>query len=179
MKLEVPYIEVCDIDESIIDAINNAITEEDWFVFDYRQQMGNMQECNSIVIRHSTEYDVATMREMPLFDKYYPLIEPILNKFKDIYTFNEYSAFLSRLAPQGIIGEHRDGSGSKHFSLDKCHRIHAPIKTNSDVFYSIDGVDYNWVKGKIYEFDNMRIHGVKNQGDEERIHLVINLYNLE
>jgi aspartyl/asparaginyl beta-hydroxylase (cupin superfamily) len=42
----------------------------------------------------------------------------------------------------------------------------------------IDKNMYYWERGKIYEFDNTRLHGVYNNSNEYRIHLVINLYNL-
>ena len=49
---------------------------------------------------------------------------------------------------------------------------------NPDVKYVIDDIEYYWEKGNIYEFDNMRLHGVINRSNQHRVHLVINLYNL-
>jgi hypothetical protein len=174
MKLDVPQKEVCSIDTSILDSILSAIVEDDWNVLDYRKGMNAGKNTNSILIRHSSDYTISGMENMPLYDKYFPLIEPVLDLLKQHYTYNEYAAFITRLHPHTAVKVHKDWSDF----LEKCNRLHVPLQTNENVLYHVDGADYCWKKGVIYEFDNTRDHGVKNESDDQRIHLIVNLYDL-
>jgi len=180
MKLDVDYKEICDIDLNIVDNILNNIEDRDWFVDDYRKHANNMNDCNSIPIFHSEKCGIDpkalwTVEKRPLFEKYYTLISPILDIFKQHYDYNFHASFLSRVKPYGEINIHCDEGEF----LERCHRIHIPIQTNENVFYFIHGKEYNWIKGKAYEFNNILPHGVFNRSSEYRIHLIVNLYKLE
>jgi hypothetical protein len=182
MKLSSPYTEVCNVPEALISGILDAITEEDWYTSDYRKAAGNMSHVNTIPIHHTplcatcvTGEAIRAIRKEVLFDKFEPLLNPFLDLLREHYEFDQYAAFLARLRPHGDIGMHPD---SGEF-LETCHRIHFPLQTNPKVAYCIEDQEYYWQRGKAYEFDNTRLHGVKNRSDEVRIHLVVNLYNLE
>jgi len=182
MKLSVPYFEVCRVPASLTDCLLVAIDEGDWYVSDYRRSVARMPATNSIPIHHTplcasgdpTDRAIRSIRKEPLYDKYAPLLEPILTHLQEHYEFNQYAAFLARLHPQSQIHMHRD----RGQFLEKCHRVHIPLQTNPKVAYCIGVAEYFWPVGKAYEFDNTRLHGVKNRSYEARIHLVINLYNL-
>lgn len=182
MKMDVPCKLISNIPESVINNIENAFTEEDWFVKDYRGALDNMVSVNSLPVYHSEicyknmsdNSVIRSIKKMPLYDKYYPLIEPILEQLKQHYEYRQYAAFFARLAPNSSVGEHADHGNF----LSLCHRIHVPIITNDKVFYKIDGQMFSWKRGEVYEFDNMRRHTSINKSEEYRVHLVINLYNL-
>lgn len=182
MKLDVDQKIVGEMPTQLIDNLLNAIVEEDWYAGDYRQKVGNMDDCNSIPIHHTPLCAVAdcdgkairSIRKEKMYNKFYPFLEPILNELSRHYQFNQYAAFMARLAPGGVIGEHIDRGSF----LELCHRVHVPLKSNPKVRYVIDGQSYYWEPGKIYEFNNTKQHGVYNESDEYRIHLVVNLYNL-
>jgi hypothetical protein len=182
MKLNVDHKIVCDIDETIIDSIVDAFTEDDWHVSDYRNKAGGMSKTNTIPIMHTPlcrtgQCDMEPIKQLRkelLYDKYFPLVEPVLDKLREHYQFRQYAIFIARLSPKSSINPHAD---SGNF-LELCNRIHVPLVTNPEVKYMIDKNFYYWQRGKIYEFDNTRLHGVYNNSDEYRIHLVINLYNL-
>lgn len=183
MKLDVPFFEITEVPVDIVDNIANNITEDDWFNNDYRNTVSNMEDTNSIPIHHTplcatgkyTDEAIHSIKKELGYEKFYPLIEPVLNILKEKYTFNQYACFLARLRPKGKIGFHIDRGNF----LEKCHRIHLPIVTDPDVHYVIDGTAYHWKRGALYEFDNTREHGVLNNSEKTyRIHLVINLYNL-
>jgi hypothetical protein len=183
MKLAVPYIEICDVPEELISGMLGAIAEEDWHTSDYRNAAANMGNTNSIPIHHTplcasglcTDEPIKAIRKEILFDKFEPLLTPFLDLLREHYQFDQYAAFFARLHPHSDIGMHPD---SGNF-LTKCHRIHFPLQTNPKVAYCIEDQEYYWQRGKAYEFDNTRLHGVKNRSDEIRIHLVVNLYSLE
>lgn len=144
MKLPYKYKKITTIDESIVDAINNAIIEKDWYEYDYRKPMFPIEDdfYNSIVIRHSSEYSNDTIRNMPLYDKYFPLIEPVLEKLKEYYDYIDYVAFLARLQPGGILNYHADSGPF----LETIHRLHLPIKTNKDALYYVEDEWTHWEK---------------------------------
>jgi uncharacterized protein YkvS len=183
MKLNVDQKLVGSIPNVFIENLLNAIDENDWFVDDYRATAGNMENCNSIPILHShlcindlySFNAIKDIAQRPLFSKYFLFIEDILNELKKYYSFRQYACFLSRLRPNGVIGFHRDNG----YFLELCHRVHIPLKSNPNVEYVIENNSYYWEPGNIYEFDNTRLHGVFNNSNENRIHLVVNLYNFQ
>jgi hypothetical protein len=160
----------------------NIIDEQDWYEDDYRKDAVSMSDCNSIPILHTPLCvgfspglsSIRSIRKEALYEKFFPHIEPILNELKKYYEYNRCSIFIARLKPGGIIDEHADAGPF----LELCNRVHVPLKSNPKVRYVVDGKSYYWEPGKIYEFDNTRVHGVYNESGEDRIHLVINLYNL-
>jgi len=182
MILDVAQKKVGQMPMHFIDALLDSIDEKDWYMDDYRNNVENMNFCNSIPILHtplcaSGRHDIEPIRSIrkeKLYDKFFPFISPMLEILRQHYTFRQYSCFISRLHPSGVIGEHRD-TGS---FLELCHRVHIPLKSNPQVRYVIDDKSYYWEPGKIYEFDNTRLHGVFNESQDYRIHLVVNLYNL-
>jgi hypothetical protein len=182
MKLDVDQKIIGQMPTHLIENFLNAIDEQDWYADDYRQNVGNMSDTNSIPIHHSPlcasgRYDmepIRSIRKEKLYDKFFPYVEPILDVLREHYEFKQYSCFLARLKPFGKIGEHNDRGSF----LELCHRVHVPLKSNSDVRYVIDDKSYYWEPGNIYEFDNTRRHAVHNNSEDYRIHLVINLYNL-
>jgi hypothetical protein len=182
MKLDTQCKLVTVIPENVISKIESSFTEEDWNGLDYRKHLANMKDVNSLPIMHNELCFVPSKRndiikgihKMPLYDKYFPLIEPILLELKNHYNYRQYSAFFARLDAGAQIGEHADQGNF----LTLCHRIHVPIVTADQVFYKIDGKYFNWKRGEVWEFDNMRRHTSINKSNIKRIHLIINLYNL-
>jgi hypothetical protein len=182
MKLDVPAKCVGDMPKELIDNLLNAIDEQDWFADDYRIDVPTMKMCNSIPIYHSTlcysaletKEPIEKIQECKLYNKFIPFINPILDELRKHYNFNQYACVLTRLNPHSTVGSHYD----RGTFLSMCHRVHVPLKSNPGVKYIVENNTYYWEPGKIYEFDNMRLHGVTNHTDEDRIHLVVNLYDL-
>lgn len=171
MKLDIPYKVVGDIDTNLVNSISEKIVDEDWLLYDYRKAMG-FNECQSILLRHSSEYSSDTIRNMPLFGKYAEELTAVVEHLKQYYSFNEYVAFIAKLEPNGKIRLHKD---SGEF-LEDIHRIHIPLQTAADCFYLVEDAKVNMEVGKMYEIDNTRVHGVENNSSVPRIHLVVNLY---
>ena len=184
MKLDVPYKILCEFDSQIIEDIKTRIEEKDWHVNSIRNTMGNLEQTQSIILRYFDDYSKITdfsnsnwkniVTNHELYEKYSDLIERSLKHISDNtdIKFKEYICFFARLRPNGKVGQHID---SGNF-LESCHRIHIPIVTHPDCKYIIEDVDYHWEPGKVYEFDNTRMHGVDNRNDQWRIHLMFNLY---
>jgi aspartyl/asparaginyl beta-hydroxylase (cupin superfamily) len=78
---------------------------------------------------------------------------------------------LTELASGAAIPRHRDMGEL----LAQSHRCHIAIETRPEVVFMVDDVDYHLPEGELYEFDNMRPHGVSNPGPVRRVHLICNV----
>lgn len=77
-------------------------------------------------------------------------------------------ANLVRLNPGKTIEPHQD----KNFSLAHSHRVHVPIITNDEVFFTVGGESINMREGDVVEINNRLEHSVENQSGDGRVHLI-------
>ena len=54
-------------------------------------------------------------------------------------------------------------------------RFHIPIVTNKDVLFGIETTLQHMAVGECWEINNSKIHFVKNNSNETRIHLLIDI----
>ena len=78
---------------------------------------------------------------------------------------------LARLAKGGVIEKHVDGAGSNLLT----HKIHVPLVTNEKVWFEVGSTVFHLEPGLAYELNNIRPHGVRNDGDHDRIHLIFEI----
>lgn len=109
--------------------------------------------------------------------EHYPLFENELNILEEKIKFSTgesgkiMRALLVKLAPKKFIRPHIDGVG---YSLIICRRIHIPIKTNNECFFIVGEDRRNLRVGEIWEINNdKKMHSVENNGNEDRIHLIV------
>lgn len=101
---------------------------------------------------------------------------PIMDKITAQYGHGEiaYSkVMLAKLDAGQEIDAHVDGKGSNLVT----HKIHVPIITNSKAIFYIDGKAKHLRAGQAYEVNNIVKHGVKNMGEEDRVHLIFEHYD--
>lgn len=111
-----------------------------------------------------------------LWDRWAPLLEPVLAKATEPYAYADGSyprIMLARMAPGGVIHPHRDANPAAKWP----HKIHVPLATNEKVTFFVAGVGYNFPVGQAVEVNNMAVHAVKNEGDTDRIHLIFEYYD--
>lgn len=80
------------------------------------------------------------------------------------------SVRLLRLAPGGLIKEHKD------YMLGLAYgevRIHIVLTTNPGVSACIDGHTYHWRAGECWYADFSLPHSFTNRGETERVHMVL------
>ena len=75
-----------------------------------------------------------------------------------------------RLGPGAEIREHRDFKLSLE---DGVARVHVPVKTTAGVEFLLDGRRVEMAEGEAWYLNFNLRHSVKNNGDSDRIHLVI------
>ena len=119
----------------------------------------------------------------PALEIFEPVIRPVLGMAADFFDKAEKGKELTekhglgyfircnlvKLLPGGTISEHRD----MNFSLTHAHRVHVPVVTNDRVLFSVGGETLNIPEGEIYEINNRRPHSVRNEGEEARVHLIM------
>jgi hypothetical protein len=98
-----------------------------------------------------------------------PLLKGLLDKLgrNNVVMVNYYN-----MAPNSVQHEHRDQSGNLLFGIS---RIHIPLRTNPGAILRIERKDYHLPLGEVWAIDTSGRHAAVNNGDEDRVHLVIDV----
>jgi len=94
--------------------------------------------------------------------KPYEYIDPVYPK-----------AMLARLAAGYSIDAHVDQALSNLYT----HKIHVPIRTNSQAQFFVNDVSNRLEQGIAYEVNNSAPHWVSNHGDTDRIHFIFEVFD--
>ena len=98
-------------------------------------------------------------------------VSKILNELHQIYPNTDLFKLMITAVPPGYkVKSHVDWGG-----LTDMNRIHLPLVTNEECVYGIDGIEFVFPPGFCFEFDNTRHHYVRNDGQQERIHIILDL----
>ncbi len=81
---------------------------------------------------------------------------------------------LASLPAGGEISRHVDRDASHYV-----HKIHVPLITNPETIIHVGHQSKHLPEGEIVEVNNKRTHSVKNDGDQDRIHLIFECYNVD
>ena len=74
--------------------------------------------------------------------------------------------------PKGsIIPEHVDEGEM----LSTNHRVHIPLLSDPAVKFMLDHQDHYLEPGNGYEINNQLVHGVRNESNIDRLHMIIDL----
>jgi hypothetical protein len=82
---------------------------------------------------------------------------------------------LSRLAPGSVIRPHRDICKEAASIAFEQVRLHLPVVTNDRVTFLVGGERLRLLPGRLYYVDFTKLHSVRNDGDEARVHLILDL----
>jgi hypothetical protein len=82
---------------------------------------------------------------------------------------------ISKMLPHTFIGAHRDiGREAAGLAFGQV-RLHLPIVTNDQVRFVVGGKVFRLFAGRLYYLDFTKLHSVYNDGDGDRIHLILEL----
>ncbi|MDQ8205647.1 aspartyl/asparaginyl beta-hydroxylase domain-containing protein [Pelagicoccus sp. SDUM812003] len=112
----------------------------------------------------------------PIWQVWKPQLLPIFEAACSSYGFqNPFypKVMLARLAAGHVIDRHVDGAGSNLLT----HKIHIPIQTNPLALFHSENDSYYLEEGRAYEVNNVKAHGVENLGQEDRIHLIFEVFD--
>ena len=114
-------------------------------------------------------FEISPTKHYNLFKDQIFLLEETLNNNIG-YDGHIFRAILVMLVKGGKIPKHRDGG----ITLLEPKRIHIPIVTNEKCFFTVGDEIKNLQVGEIWEINNgFKLHEVSNDGDEDRIHLIV------
>ena len=111
-------------------------------------------------------------------------IQPVFKILENLPCEYERVRFM-KLEAGKVIGRHSDKIDKQiGFDDGDIVRIHVPIRTNSDVVFSLYesprakvAYEYNLKTGHYYYTDVTKPHAVRNMSDVDRIHLVVDCYS--
>ena len=121
--------------------------------------------------RFNRTCDSSFLKNWPALEIYKDFIDEYLEILGRHYQFTEWIAILTKLTARRGIPLHRDHGQW----LSNCHRIHMPVVTNDQVFFTVGESTINMQRGVFHEIDNRNTHQVRNASSEDRIHLIIDL----
>ena len=177
-KLSGTVFPIGKVDVSDILALLQTKTAAEWQENAMRQQSFTVhRHTESLVLKwcanSSADTPVETTRHYADFE---PLLRPIMAQIHQAYGYEKpviRKAMFAKLKAGGQIPDHCDGA----VALRMVHRIHIPIITNDSVHFLINDIDHSMKVGEIAEIDNTRFHSVRNDSQEDRIHLIIDYYH--
>ena len=150
-----------------------SLTQEDWLGYRERKTAGGAAAGNTDTI--PLMYDLKHRLNSAILHENYKrfsvyIDEVVLSTKQQIGEVKVQQAMLARLRASTVIPKHRD----KGPLTAKTHRIHVPVITNEQCIFTIDDESKNLKPGQIWIVDNVgRHHGVTNNGDVDRVHLII------
>jgi hypothetical protein len=149
----------------------------DWDEFSDRQKRYGSEHVHTktIPIIFDKSFNFNHLKIMPT--NHYPLFKEEITKIEEIIKLNTgengriMRALLVKLTAKESIRPHVDIVG---FSLVICRRIHIPIQTNEDCFFTVGDDKRNLRLGELWEINNdKQKHSVDNFGNTDRIHLIV------
>lgn len=178
------FFHIGDIEITELKNLVLNLTDEHWENFSLRQKRYEVhQHTQSIGLVYDPDFRHSHPTRLPTLDMFEAELKPVLwmtadhfeetKKGKQLIKENGVGYFvratLVRLKAGGSIAEHRD----MNFSLTHSHRVHLPIVTNDEVWFSVGSETINMHEGQLYEINNRRLHSVDNKGCDDRIHLIL------
>lgn len=175
MDIGVHYRELFSYDPEPLRRLLASADDEIWEKNDFRQKAFNVhRNTKSIVYVWSNFSDV----DYQSIETHIPEDDPdplhqevwqVANRIKRHFGGQSRitKLMLAKLDKHSEISEHFDQG-----NLTKIHRCHLPVVTSLQCFFLIDRKAYNFMPGLAFEFNNQRLHGVRNSSDADRVHLI-------
>jgi hypothetical protein len=150
--------------------IKNKLKGLDWYKFTFRQDVF-VEQNRTLTIPLIFDITFQKIIKYENFNIFKEDLITITDYFcKVVGEGSMYSAMFINLPKQQSIDRHIDGK----YAAQNFLRIHIPIQTNIECFFEVDNEVINMKEGEIWEIDNNnKYHSVKNDGNDDRIHLLI------
>jgi aspartyl/asparaginyl beta-hydroxylase (cupin superfamily) len=149
----------------------------DWDGFTDRQKKFNSEHVHTKTIPIIFDKSFNFNHLKIILTEHYPLFKDEILKIEEQVKLNTgengkiMRALLVKLTAGKSIRPHVDTVG---FSLVVGRRIHIPIQTNDDCFFTVGDDRRNLKLGEMWEINNdKKEHSVENLGETDRIHLIV------
>lgn len=100
----------------------------------------------------------------------YPIVFGIMAKVRAVYLGG---ILITRIPPGGKILPHHD-RGGWHAEFHNC-KVYVPLKANDRCINRCEDEAVVMKPGEIWSFDNLKVHSVENNGETERVTLIISM----
>ena len=120
---------------------------------------------------------VFDFHDYPLWDEWKDVLLPIMEQAAKSLGYENYRfprVMLAKLPARSEISRHSDGDASHYI-----HKIHVPLITNPETIFHVGTEARHLPAGEIFEVNNKRVHAVKNNGDQDRVHFIFECYNMD
>lgn len=107
-----------------------------------------------------------------------PLLAPVLAEATRDYGYARGAfprVMLARMKPGGVIQTHIDANPAAKWP----HKIHIPLQTSPGAVFFIGETAHHLPLDHAVEVNNLGPHGVRNESDTDRIHLIFEYYDLD
>ena len=143
------------------------------------QRYGAFNLTRHIIFRFITNHlDWRQSADWPLWPQWREILWPVMQQATRPYGYARAAyprVMLARMAPGAEILPHVDANPAAQWP----HKIHVPLLTNPRVGFRIGDTIHHLPEGQAVEVNNLGIHAVRNDGDEDRIHLIFEYYDLD
>ena len=168
-------IKTCDY-KGILEILK-TVPEEEWnkdtVVRNSKEKVDNTNlDTRALMLKYKSEF--YEKNDTEILNKLQPILKQIVSDIKKFYRYENLkltAILFSELKKGGIIPEHVDDGKM----LTTNHRIHIPLLSDPAVKFALDHKDYYLEPGHGYEINNQLLHGVKNESNTARIHMIIDL----
>jgi len=160
-----------DIDVRPIKEKLAQVPEDAWGQSDREHQFEIHQQTQALLLIYDDDFRHCNPTYLDTYSQFEGELKPLLDFIAENYQHDGFVVRLifAKLQGRGTIPRHAD----REYSLLKCYRIHIPIISNDDVFFTVGGEQKVLRPGEMWEINNATFHAVDNQSDEDRIHMII------
>lgn len=144
---------------------------------DKPNKFARLNDTRHIIFRYINASNVFDFHDLPLWDDWKKMLLPIMEQAAKSLGYKNYRfprVMLAWLPAGGEISSHSDGIASHYI-----HKIHVPLITNPETIFHVGGQAKHLPVGEIVEVNNKRMHAVKNDGKQDRIHFIFECYNMD
>lgn len=142
--------------------VSKLITEAEWI--DHASGFAG----NSYIPLTSYQGTINNLKRTPIKQTYFAERLEEVSKLLRSFNFTIGISRLMKLAPGYCVPVHSD---TNEYWDDRV-RIHIPLMTSDKVFFSCGNEEVVMAEGEAWTFNNWIKHGVRNEGNRDRIHLV-------
>lgn len=149
---------------------------DEWFANKDRQVLYEVhKETSSIfVYDHPNTWSLGEDYDLKVNDSQsvmIDLVSPIVKSLESIHDGKVGKCVFIKMPAHKSVGEHTD----KRDYLGAVRRHHIAITTNESVLFFVNKEAKNMKVGECWEINNNLLHSVENNGDTERIHLMVDI----
>jgi hypothetical protein len=101
----------------------------------------------------------------------YNIVLPIIGELERQHDGTHGRVFLAKLPAKKAITPHADWQ--EYLLVSR--RNHIPVITNANVHFTVGDETKVMAAGEVWEINNSKVHSVVNDGEDDRVHLIIDI----